>query len=185
MLGVQADGSEVYDDRGSRTRWRSPPATAAFRDSHGFQCGFCTPGFVMSAFAPCGRTRTRRGGVREVLSGNICRCTGYQSIVEGVLLAADACRAGRPVEPGRRQGPPVRGSTDSERARFLCRRRSALPRALAREPSSGARLRTRGVTGVRLHRRHGAFPPGVVAVVTGGGNGESWSSPIAVTMAVR
>jgi aerobic-type carbon monoxide dehydrogenase small subunit (CoxS/CutS family) len=61
----------------------------AFRDSLSFQCGFCTPGFVMTAVALIDEGRTLTDDeVREELSGNLCRCTGYQSIVEGVQLAA-------------------------------------------------------------------------------------------------
>jgi carbon-monoxide dehydrogenase small subunit len=60
------------------------------RDTHAFQCGFCTPGFVMSALALLRENPSPdEAEVREVLSGNVCRCTGYQSIVEGVLLAAE------------------------------------------------------------------------------------------------
>jgi aerobic-type carbon monoxide dehydrogenase small subunit (CoxS/CutS family) len=66
-----------------------PARDPALRDSHGFQCGFCTPGFLMQATAFLG-THPDAGEqeIREALSGNICRCTGYQSIVDGVLLAA-------------------------------------------------------------------------------------------------
>ncbi len=61
----------------------------AFRDSHSFQCGFCTPGFVMTTIALLEeRQDLDDAELREELSGNICRCTGYQSIIDGVQLAA-------------------------------------------------------------------------------------------------
>ena len=68
---------------------------AAFRDCHGLQCGFCTPGFVVSvtAFLRDHPDPTDEE-IREALSGNLCRCTGYQGIVEAVRQAADAARGG-------------------------------------------------------------------------------------------
>ena len=65
----------------------------AFWESHAFQCGFCTPGFVMSTVALLRENPDAdETEVREALSGNICRCTGYQTIVEGVLIAARKAR---------------------------------------------------------------------------------------------
>jgi len=93
MLAVQADGAEVVTIEGLAAGDTLHPLQQAFMESFGFQCGFCTPGFVMSALALLrddpGADETK---VREELSGNICRCTGYQSIVEGVLLAARRAR---------------------------------------------------------------------------------------------
>jgi carbon-monoxide dehydrogenase small subunit len=88
MLAVQCRGAEVTTIEGLEQDGQLHPLQAAFRDSHSFQCGFCTPGFVMTAVA-----LLQEGGslteaeLREELSGNLCRCTGYQSIVEGVKLA--------------------------------------------------------------------------------------------------
>jgi carbon-monoxide dehydrogenase small subunit len=63
----------------------------AFRESHGFQCGFCTPGFVMTTVALLRENPDpSEAEIRHCLSGNLCRCTGYQSIVEGVKSAAAA-----------------------------------------------------------------------------------------------
>jgi carbon-monoxide dehydrogenase small subunit len=93
MLAVQADGADVVTIEGLADGDTLHPLQQAFMESFGFQCGFCTPGFVMSALAllrddpDADETK-----VREELSGNICRCTGYQSIVEGVLLAARRAR---------------------------------------------------------------------------------------------
>ena len=72
------------------------PVQAAFRDCHGLQCGFCTPGFVVSvtAFLRDHPDPSERE-IREALSGNLCRCTGYQGIFEAVRRAADAMRGAR------------------------------------------------------------------------------------------
>ena len=89
MLAVQARGHEVTTVEGLADGDRLHPVQQAFWESHGFQCGFCTPGFVMATVALLRENpRPTEEEVRETLSGNICRCTGYQSIVEGVLLAA-------------------------------------------------------------------------------------------------
>ncbi len=88
MLAVQATGPRS-DHRGSGRRAGFHPVQQAFRENHGFQCGFCTPGFVMSTVALLGDGRPLSDhDIREALSGNICRCTGYQTIVAGVRLAA-------------------------------------------------------------------------------------------------
>lgn len=89
MLAVQARGREVTTVEGLASGDELHPVQQAFWDSHGFQCGFCTPGFVMATVALLEESpRPNEEEVREALSGNICRCTGYQTIVEGVLLAA-------------------------------------------------------------------------------------------------
>ena len=90
MLAVQAQGKDVLTVEGVGEPDQLHPLQQAFRESHAFQCGFCTPGFVMASLALLRENpEPDEAEVREVLSGNICRCTGYQSIVEGVLLAAD------------------------------------------------------------------------------------------------
>jgi aerobic-type carbon monoxide dehydrogenase small subunit (CoxS/CutS family) len=96
MLGVQAAGREVRTIEGLERDGELHPLQQAFRDSHSFQCGFCTPGFVMTALALLEEGRALdESELREELSGNICRCTGYQSIVEGVQLAAERMGVGR------------------------------------------------------------------------------------------
>ena len=93
MLAVQADGTDVVTIEGLADGDTLHPLQQAFMESFGFQCGFCTPGFVMSALALLrDDPEADETKVREELSGNICRCTGYQSIVEGVLLAARRAR---------------------------------------------------------------------------------------------
>ena len=90
MLAVQARRKEVLTVEGLGDPEHLHPLQEAMRDRHAFQCGFCTPGFVMSALALLRENPSPdEAEVREVLSGNVCRCTGYQSIVEGVLLAAE------------------------------------------------------------------------------------------------
>jgi aerobic carbon-monoxide dehydrogenase small subunit len=93
MLAVQASGHDVTTIEGLATDGVLGPLQQALRDSHSFQCGFCTPGFVMSATAYLGEhPDAGEQDIREALSGNICRCTGYQSIIDGVLLAAQRAR---------------------------------------------------------------------------------------------
>jgi carbon-monoxide dehydrogenase small subunit len=93
MLAVQADGAEVLTIEGLEVDGELHALQAAMRDSHSFQCGYCTPGFVMTALAVLReRADLTEQEWREELAGNLCRCTGYQSIVEGVLLAAQRLR---------------------------------------------------------------------------------------------
>ena len=93
LLAVQANGSKVTTIEGVATNGELHPMQAAFRECHGLQCGFCTPGMVMSALdlvrrhpAPDEKT------VREGLEGNLCRCTGYQNIVKAVRQGAAAMK---------------------------------------------------------------------------------------------
>jgi carbon-monoxide dehydrogenase small subunit len=90
MLAVQAAGSEITTIEGLMNADGSlHPVQEAFRDAHGFQCGFCTPGFLMTTVSLLEEEPDpSEEAIREALSGNICRCTGYGSIVAGVQLAA-------------------------------------------------------------------------------------------------
>ena len=89
MFAVQAQGHEVTTVEGLAEGDVLHPVQQAFWESHGFQCGFCTPGFVMATVAMLDENPSPdEAEIRETLSGNICRCTGYQSIVDGVLRAA-------------------------------------------------------------------------------------------------
>jgi len=95
MLAVQAAGAEVTTIEGLALDGALGALQQAMWDSHSFQCGFCTPGFVMQATALLSaHPDADEQQIREALSGNICRCTGYQSIIEGVLLAAERNRQG-------------------------------------------------------------------------------------------
>jgi aerobic carbon-monoxide dehydrogenase small subunit len=90
MFAVQADGAEVTTIEGiASPGGELSPVQAAFRDCHALQCGFCTPGFVVSVTAFL-RDNPRPGDeeIRHALSGNLCRCTGYQGIVRAVRQAA-------------------------------------------------------------------------------------------------
>ena len=90
LLAVQADGARVETIEGVGSPGDLHPLQQAFRDEHSFQCGFCTPGFLMTAVALLRENPSpTEADVREALSGNICRCTGYESIVRGVLAAAE------------------------------------------------------------------------------------------------
>ena len=89
MLAVQARGATVTTIEGLAVDGKMNGLQEAMRDSHGFQCGFCTPGFMMQITALLDdNPAPSEQEVRETLSGNICRCTGYESIVNGVLRAA-------------------------------------------------------------------------------------------------
>ena len=88
MLAVQARGSSITTIEGLAVDGVMNPVQAALHESHGFQCGFCTPGFLMQITALLAENPApTEPEVREALSGNLCRCTGYESIVNGVLLA--------------------------------------------------------------------------------------------------
>ncbi|WP_181706257.1 (2Fe-2S)-binding protein [Chthonobacter rhizosphaerae] len=90
MLAAQADGSTVTTIEGLATGDQLHPVQAAFREHHGLQCGFCTPGMIMAAVDMI----NRRGGaldeqtIRHELEGNICRCTGYHNIVKAIQAAS-------------------------------------------------------------------------------------------------
>ena len=91
MLAVQADGAKVTTIEGLANGDTLHPMQEAFRDNHGLQCGFCTPGMVMSAVCLVkDRPNITEHEVREGLEGNICRCTGYHNIVKAVLAGAKA-----------------------------------------------------------------------------------------------
>jgi aerobic-type carbon monoxide dehydrogenase small subunit (CoxS/CutS family) len=93
MLAVQATGSDVLTIEGLADGDTLHPLQQALMETLAFQCGFCTPGFVMSALALLrDDPDADEAAVREALSGNLCRCTGYQTIVEGVLIAGRRAR---------------------------------------------------------------------------------------------
>lgn len=96
MLAVQADGEEITTVEALGTPDRLHPIQQAFRDHHGLQCGFCTPGFLMTTLALLQeQPEPSAAEIRAALGGNLCRCTGYQGIVEAVQDAARRIRAGR------------------------------------------------------------------------------------------
>ncbi|MCQ0988643.1 (2Fe-2S)-binding protein [Jiella marina] len=92
MLAAQASGSSVTTIEGLAQGADLHPVQAAFREHHGLQCGFCTPGMIMTAVDIIARhgSSLDEHTVREELDGNICRCTGYHNIVKAILSAAGA-----------------------------------------------------------------------------------------------
>jgi carbon-monoxide dehydrogenase small subunit len=90
MFAVQADGHEILTVEGLGTMDRMHPLQEAFQEVHGVQCGFCTPGFLMTLVPFLEENpQPTEGEIREAMSGNLCRCTGYQHIVDAVRLAAE------------------------------------------------------------------------------------------------
>jgi aerobic carbon-monoxide dehydrogenase small subunit len=94
QFAVQCDGAQITTVEGLSTDGELTPVQQAMADHHGLQCGFCTPGFVvsMTAFLDAYPDPTD-AEIREAMSGNLCRCTGYQGILRAVRQASDARRA--------------------------------------------------------------------------------------------
>jgi carbon-monoxide dehydrogenase small subunit len=89
VLAVQADGTDIVTIEGLATDGELHPMQQAFREHHGLQCGFCTPGMVMAAISLLNEhPDPSEAEVREGLEGNLCRCTGYHNIVKAILAAA-------------------------------------------------------------------------------------------------
>ena len=94
MLAVQADGAEVTTIEGLARNGELHPMQAAFKEHHGLQCGFCTPGMVMSAVDLVNtKGEASETEIRDWLEGNICRCTGYHNIVKAIQAGAKAMRS--------------------------------------------------------------------------------------------
>ncbi|MEM7252380.1 MAG: (2Fe-2S)-binding protein [Pseudomonadota bacterium] len=93
MLAAQAEGSSVQTIEGLANGSDLHPMQAAFRENHGLQCGFCTPGMVMSALDLVqNKADPSEREVREWLEGNLCRCTGYHNIVKSIMAGAKSMR---------------------------------------------------------------------------------------------
>ncbi len=89
MLAAEVEGAEVTTIEGVATNGALNPMQEAFKEHHGLQCGFCTPGMVLSGMELVSRNPDpSEGDVREWLEGNLCRCTGYHNIVKAVQAAA-------------------------------------------------------------------------------------------------
>jgi carbon-monoxide dehydrogenase small subunit len=111
VLTVQAAGQEVTTAEGLAHGGELHPVQAAFRQEHGLQCGFCTPGMVMAAVGLLSENPDpTEAEVREGLEGNFCRCTGYHNIVRAVLAAARATSAGGAESAEIVEGEPARVS---------------------------------------------------------------------------
>jgi len=101
MLAVEADGAAVTTIEGLARNGTMHTMQAAFHTCHGLQCGFCTPGMVMTAAALLQRNPSpSEDEVRHGLEGNLCRCTGYHNIVKAVLTAAETIRSGQASQEG-------------------------------------------------------------------------------------
>jgi len=99
LLAAQADGREVTTVEGLAPEGGMHPLQAAFHENHGLQCGYCTPGMLMTAKALLdGNLNVTREQIKEAISGNLCRCTGYQQIVDSIESAAAEMRNEMPRE---------------------------------------------------------------------------------------
>jgi carbon-monoxide dehydrogenase small subunit len=107
LLAVQAQGAAVTTVEGlAPAEGPLHPLQQAFVEGHGLQCGFCTPGILLTALAFLREhPDPDEAAVREMLAGNLCRCTGYQNIVSSILRAAPRLRANPPVASGARRAP--------------------------------------------------------------------------------
>ena len=91
IFAVQADGSEITTIEGLATDGRLHPLQEAFWEEHGLQCGFCTPGMIMTAVALLAdNPKPSEQQIRDGIAGNLCRCTGYQHIVNAIQRASNA-----------------------------------------------------------------------------------------------
>ena len=101
VLAVQADGSELTTIEGLATDGELHPIQQAFWDNHGLQCGFCTPGMIMTATELLAKKpRASEQEVRHGLEGNICRCTGYENIVKSIVAAQSVKSAKKAAKKG-------------------------------------------------------------------------------------
>jgi len=101
MLAVSADGAAITTVEGlAAPDGTLSPVQQAFADCHGLQCGFCTPGFLTTITAAlAANPDPSEAEARQIIGGNLCRCTGYQNIVRAVIRAAVLARGGNPPEP--------------------------------------------------------------------------------------
>jgi len=96
MLAAEAEGASITTIEGLAPPGELHPMQAAFRECHGLQCGFCTPGMIMSVTDLCSRTPDpSEDQIRHWLEGNLCRCTGYHNIVKSVRMGAAGMRGGK------------------------------------------------------------------------------------------
>ena len=94
VLAVQADGREVMTVEGLERDGKLHPIQDGFHEEHGLQCGYCTPGMMMTGYALLqANTKPTEEDIRKAISGNLCRCTGYVNIVKSVQHAATSMRA--------------------------------------------------------------------------------------------
>jgi len=102
---VQADGGEILTVEGLMQGTNLHPLQEGFRQEHGLQCGFCTPGMLMSSYALLhNNPKPSEEEIRRGISGNLCRCTGYQNIVGAVQYAATKMAEAKTAEPVMAEG---------------------------------------------------------------------------------
>ena len=100
MLAVQADGARITTIEGVSPREGLHPVQQAFVEKFGFQCGYCTPGMIMSTVGLLSRNpNPDEHEIREALEGNLCMCTGYQQIVESIQHAAELMNKAKAAQP--------------------------------------------------------------------------------------
>jgi carbon-monoxide dehydrogenase small subunit len=117
MLAVQADGHEITTVEGMATASELHPLQEGFKEEHGLQCGFCTPGMMLAAKALLdANPDPTEEEVRWALSGNLCRCTGYQNIVKSVLWAAAKLRGEPAAEADAAAGPGAESTGSGQSA---------------------------------------------------------------------
>ena len=182
VFGVQADGAEVRTVEGLADGEQLSDLQQAFSDHHALQCGFCTPGFLMLAEAYLAETtspktprRSTEEQARELVAANLCRCTGYQGIIEAIA--------------GHRARPPAKPADEHDRHRCPAAAPGRPPPAARPRPVRRRHQRPgpavgpgRPVPGPRTGRSAGSTsprpsrPPGVVAVVTAEDLPQAWSS---------
>ena len=115
MFAVQAAGEEIMTVEALGTPDRLHPIQEAFRDHHGLQCGFCTPGFLMTTLAFLRECPSPSADeIRVALAGHLCRCTGYQGIVEAVSDAAQRVGTATPTPVPRARGGGARKHGNAE-----------------------------------------------------------------------
>jgi aerobic carbon-monoxide dehydrogenase small subunit len=125
LFAVQAEGTELRTVEGLADGDHLHPIQQAFWEHHGLQCGFCTPGFLMTAVAFLrDHPRPTEREIREGLAGNLCRCTGYQNIVKAVAAAAEMLTSTSPVTTTSRAAPK-KGARGRRRTPERSRRRRA------------------------------------------------------------
>ncbi len=91
MFAVQADGAEIMTIEGLAGKTELHPIQAAFRENHGLQCGYCTPGMLMTSYELLKENpNPTKGEVKKAISSVLCRCTGYKQVVDSVMAAAEA-----------------------------------------------------------------------------------------------
>ena len=178
ILAVQCEGADVLTIEGVANGDQLHPMQEAFRNNHALQCGFCTPGMVMSALDLVkNNPNPSEREVREYLEGNLCRCTGYHNIVLAIIEGAAVMRGEAPPRQSPRSGggvaampddrpasPAARGLSVPDRTGNLYRRHQPAGAGL-RLSSCAARMPMRGSTAIDTSAA--ASAPGVVAVFTG------------------